>query len=294
MSVLTSKVYSALDISGDTVLITGATAGIGRATAVRFGELGCKLVLIGRRTERLEELKVELLTSFHELKDKQPVLLTLDVGETSALKDLPVRLERDHAVPRVDIVVNNAGLALGLCGADANEMSDVQTMMSTNVVAVMALTAAFAPGMKARGKGHIINISSVAAHECYTGGSVYCATKHAVRAFTICSRHDLAGTPIRVTAISPGMVETEFSMVRFGGDASKADKVYENIVPLSAEDIADQVVYSATRPRRVQVADIISYATNQAHAKYVVERKGAEGLGPDGEDWRPTKKQREA
>merc|ERR1719476_1059154 len=141
-------------------------------------------------------------------------------------------------------------------------------------MSVMVLVKLFAPGMRERGRGHIVNISSVAGHECYVGGSIYCATKHAINAFTIASRHDLAGTPIRVTAISPGMVETDFSKVRFGGDETKAQQVYEGIVPLQAEDVADQVVYAATRPRHVQVADILSYATNQGHAKYVVERKG--------------------
>merc|ERR1711988_1279576 len=142
----------------------------------------------------------------------------------------------------------------------------------------MALVRLFAPGMKERGAGHIVNISSVAAHECYQGGSVYCATKHAINTFTIASRHDLAGTPIRVTAISPGLVQTDFSKTRFKGDDEKAAKVYEGILPLCADDIADQVIYATTRPRNVQIADIISYATNQGHAKYVIERKG-ESMG---------------
>merc|ERR1712222_86832 len=126
----------------------------------------------------------------------------------------------------VDILVNNAGLALGISAADENDIADAQTMLATNVTAVMNLVSTFGPSMRQRGKGHIVNVSSVAGHECYTGGSVYCATKHAVNAFTIATRHDLAGTPIRVTAVSPGMVETEFSNVRFAGDASKANKVY--------------------------------------------------------------------
>merc|ERR1712060_859606 len=177
---------------------------------------------------------------------------------------------------QVDILVNNAGLALGVASADENDLGDIQTMLNTNVMGVMALVRAFAPGMRKRGAGHIVNVSSVAGHECYQGGSIYCATKHAVNAFTIASRHDLAGTPIRITAISPGMVNTEFSTTRFGGDAEKAKKVYEGILPLVAEDVADQIVFATTRPRHVQIADIISYATNQGHAKYVVERKGAQ------------------
>eukprot|EP00439_Symbiodinium_sp_Y106_P026054 s1440_g3.t1 len=162
-----------------------------------------------------------------------------------------------------------------------NELENIQTMLATNVQAVMFLVATFGPKMKDRGQGHIVNISSVAGHEAYVGGSAYCATKFAVNAFTIATRHDLAGTPIRVTAISPGMVETDFSKVRFKGDESKAAKVYENILPLLAEDVADQIIYATTRPRHVQIADIISYATNQGHAKYVIERQG-ESMGAPG------------
>eukprot|EP00927_Polykrikos_kofoidii_P074962 TRINITY_DN7101_c0_g1_i1.p1 TRINITY_DN7101_c0_g1~~TRINITY_DN7101_c0_g1_i1.p1 ORF type:complete len:294 (+),score=42.46 TRINITY_DN7101_c0_g1_i1:78-959(+) len=289
MSMPASSLYAPLDVSNDTVLITGATAGIGWATALRFGELGCSLVLVGRRTHKLEELRSELQSRFPTQK---PVLISLDVSDAAAVKDLPTVLEREHGVTAVDILVNNAGLALGVSAADEVSMEDVQTMLQTNVAGVIGMTTAFVPGMRARGKGHLVNISSVAGHECYQGGSVYTATKHAVNAYTTCARHDLAGTPIRVTAISPGMVETEFSVVRFGGDQSKADKVYDGIVPLCPDDIADQIVFATTRPRRVQVADIISYATNQAHAKYVVERKGVAGLGPGGEDWREAKKSR--
>jgi len=275
MAVPASSLYAPIDLKGVPVLITGATAGIGQATAWRFAELGCKLALAGRRGERLDALKAELCGRFPELP--QPINVQLDVGDLAAIKALPARLE-EAGMPEVDILVNNAGLALGVSAADENNMEDVQTMLNTNVLGTMALVSAFGPGMRKRGRGHIVNVSSVAGHEAYVGGSAYCATKHAVNAFTIASRHDLAGTPIRVTAISPGMVDTEFSVVRFHGDADKAKKVYEGIVPMVAEDIADQIIYATTRPRHVQIADIISYPTNQGHAKYVVERKGP-GMG---------------
>jgi len=267
--------YAPVDLKGESVLITGATAGIGRATAWRFAELGCKLALCGRRTELLEALKTELTGRFPGLPE--PIGVTLDVSNAEEIARLPAKLQ-EVGMESVDVLVNNAGLALGVNPADENSPGDIQTMLSTNVAGVMCMVSAFGPSMRKRGKGHIVNISSVAAHEAYQGGSIYCATKHAVNAFTIATRHDLAGTPIRVTAISPGMVQTDFSKVRFGGDEDKANKVYENIVPLVAEDVADQVIYATTRPRHVQIADIISYATNQGHAKYVVERKGP-GMG---------------
>lgn len=270
-----SKRYKTMDLKGVPVLVTGASGGIGRATAFRFAELGCQLALCARREEVLESFKQELCKEFPGLPT--PIVVKLDVSDVAQIEALPSKLAA-AGLMEVDILVNNAGLALGVAAADASDLGDAQTMLATNVMGVMALTRMFAPGMRERGRGHIVNISSIAAHECYQGGSVYCATKHAVNAFTICSRHDLAGTPIRVTAISPGMVETDFSKTRFSGDEDKAKKVYENILPLVAEDIADQVIYATTRPRHVQIADIISYATNQGHAKYVVERKG-ESMG---------------
>ena len=252
-----------------------ATAGIGEATAWRFAEAGSKLILLGRRKERLDSLKEALQAAYPKI----PEILTLlfDVQELPKIAELPEALPPTHN--QVDILVNNAGLALGTAPVHENDMADVQKMLTTNVSAVIAFARAFLPGMRARGRGHLINIGSIAGHESYPGGSVYCATKFAVDAFTTAARHDLVGSPIRVTAISPGMVNTEFSTVRFSGDTSKAGSVYADIEPLVAADIADNVIYSATRPAHVQIADMIVYPTNQAAAKSVA-RVGPSLGGP--------------
>lgn len=271
MAMPASSLYAPIDISGVAVLITGATAGIGKATAWRFAELGCRLALAGRRAERLEELKQDLLARFPTLHP--PIVVSLDVQDTACIAALPATLEK-AGMAEVEILVNNAGLALGVAPADEIDVGDIKTMFQTNVVGLMALVSAFGPGMRRRSQGHIVNVSSVAAHDYYAGGSVYCATKSAVNAYTIAARHDLAGTPVRVTAISPGLCETEFSQVRFNGDEEKAKKVYENIVALCPEDVADHIVFATTRPRHVQIADVIAYPTNQGHAKYCLERKG--------------------
>lgn len=256
-----SQLYPPASIAGQVVLITGASAGIGAACAWRFAEQGCKLVLLARRVERLEQLRTELQDKY-----KVPIFITkMDVQDTQAIEQLLGELPEEFR--EVDILVNNAGLALGVAPAQANSLADAATMLQTNVMATIAFTRLFAPGMLLRERGHIINISSVAGHEAYSGGSVYCATKHAVDAFTTATRHDLVGSNIRVTAISPGAVKTEFSVVRFGGDAGKADAVYEGIVPLNANDVADNVMYAVTRPAHVQIADIIVYATYQCSAK---------------------------
>lgn len=192
-------------------------------------------------------------------------MLQLDVQDLAAIEQLPAALPQEFK--EVTTLVNNAGLALGTAPVHENDMQQAVIMMHTNVTALIAFTRAFTPGMVARNKGHVVNISSVAGHESYGGGSIYCATKHAVDAFTTAARHDLVGTNVRVTAISPGAVRTEFSVVRFGGDEAKADAVYAGIVPLNANDVADNVMYACTRPAHVQVADIVVYASYQCSAK---------------------------
>lgn len=245
------------------MLITGATAGIGEACAWRFAESGCKLVLLGRRAERLDSLQGQLSERF-KVQIQTIVFDVRDIDKVDGLLDV---LEPEFK--EVDVLVNNAGLALGVAGVQDNDLEDAKNMYQTNVLGVIAFTRTFSRGMVARNSGHIVNISSIAAHEAYAGGSMYCGTKHAVDAFTTAARHDLVGKNIRVTAISPGAVETEFSVVRFKGDESAAKAVYAGIEPLLAADIADQVLYAVTRPGHVQIADIVSYATYQASAKNI-------------------------
>eukprot|EP00891_Asterochloris_glomerata_P007611 jgi/Astpho2/7611/e_gw1.00115.98.1_t len=245
----TSKLYPPADISKQTVLVTGASSGIGEACAWRFAEAGCKLVLTARRTDRLEKLAKEL----HD-KYKVPVhSVSLDLMDFEKLQELPKRLPAEFR--EVDILLNNAGLALGTAPVQDNKEEHIISMVNTNITAVALLTKIFAAGMVKRERGHIVNISSIAAHWSYPGGSIYSATKHFIHGFTECARHDLVGTPIRVTAISPGAVETEFSKVRYGGDSSKASAVYDGIEPLVGADVADNVMYAVTRPSHVQIGE---------------------------------------
>jgi 3-hydroxy acid dehydrogenase / malonic semialdehyde reductase len=239
----------------------GASAGIGEACAWRFAEAGCKLVLLARRADRLAALQAELREEYNI-----PVhCIPFDVRNIDAIASLPASLPEEFA--DVDILVNNAGLALGIEACDEVTMEDAENMIQSNITSVVAFTRAFVPGMRSRNQGHLINMSSIAAHEAYPGGSVYCATKHAVDALTVAARHDLVGTNVRVTAISPGAVKTEFSLVRFNGDKERADSVYEGIHPLTAADIADNVMYAVTRPAHVQIAEVVTLATYQCSAK---------------------------
>lgn len=254
--------YASYSIAGQVALITGASAGIGEACAWRLAEAGCKLVLIARREARLAALQ-------HAIQHHYPGVavhtLAMDVQDLEAIAALPQQLPDEFR--EVDILLPNAGLALGVAPVHELDMEDAQTMVNTNVLSVMAFVRAFTPGMVARNRGHLIFMSSIAAHEAYSGGSAYTATKHAVDAFANSARHDLVATDVRVTSISPGAVKTEFSVVRFKGDEGKADAVYEGIRPLLASDIADNVLYAATRPPHVQVAEILVFATYQSSAK---------------------------
>ncbi len=246
-----------------TVLITGASSGIGEATARAFAAAGARLVLAARRADRIEALAAELEaahgTGSHSIQ--------LDVRHagvvTRMLEDLPAEWAE------IDVLVNNAGLSRGLEKLHEGDISDWDEMVDTNVKGLLYVTRAVVPGMVARGRGHVINIGSIAGHEVYPGGAVYCATKFAVAAITRGLRIDLLGTPVRVTTIDPGMVETEFSLVRFHGDGERAAKVYEGMQPLTAEDVADAILYAATRPPHVNVDEVLMMATAQASATRV-------------------------
>ena len=245
-----------------TVLITGASAGIGEACARAFAAAGARLVLTARRRERLEALAAELAqahgTACH--------LLTLDVRDREGMLATLGGLPAEWAP---DVLVNNAGMARGTDKVQDGDAAAWDEVIETNVNGLLYATRAVTPGMVQRGRGHVINLGSVAGHEVYPGGAVYCATKHAVGAITKGLRIDLLGTGVRVSTVDPGMVETEFSVVRFGGDRERADKVYRGMTPLTAADIADTVLWVATRPPHVNIDEIIIKPTDQATATLV-------------------------
>eukprot|EP00884_Botryococcus_braunii_P018448 jgi/Botrbrau1/5287/Bobra.0391s0008.1 len=259
-----SALYPPYSISNQVVLITGASAGIGEACAWRFAEQGCRLILTARRLDRLEALK-------SALEDQYKVAIhiaKLDMMDLNAIQEFPSSLPPEFQ--EVDILVNNAGLALGTNPVQDNDIEDAVTMINTNCTSVVAITKLFVKGMIWRDRGHIINMSSIAGKpQAYPGGSIYCGTKHFLDAFTNAARCDLVGTRIRVTSISPGAVKTEFSNVRFKGDTERADNVYAGIIPLTAADIADNVIYAATRPEHVQIGDITVFAGYQASAQNI-------------------------
>ena len=241
-----------------TVLITGATAGIGAACARAFAAEGARLLLAARRTERLEALAAEL----REAYGTETHLVALDVRDAGV-----VSMFLEHLPPEwsaIDVLVNNAGLARGLATIQEGEFRDWEEMIDTNVKGVLYVTRAVLPGMVERGRGHVINIGSIVGSEVAPKAAVYSATKSALETITTGLRLDLFGTPIRVTLVHPGLVETEFSVVRFRGDEERAAQVYSGYKPLDPEDIADAVLYAATRPAHVNIDRMVVKPTDQA------------------------------
>ena len=252
-------------LSNKTALITGATAGIGAETARQLASMGVHLILTGRRREKLELLKAELLRSHPDLR---VMIHDFDITDESACKAFYDLYKND--IP--DILINNAGLASGADKVQDANMDDWELMINTNVKGLITMTRLFVNGMVLRNSGHIMNLSSVAGVESYPGGSVYCATKHAVHAFTKALKMDLGHTNIRVSMVSPGAVETEFSMVRFKGDLERAAKVYEGIDPLIAEDIAEIIVFVLNRPEHVNILDTLVFSVAQSSATQVYRK----------------------
>ena len=244
-------------LTGKTALITGTSSGIGAACARQFADAGARVILVARRMERLKALADELRS-----KGAQVHRVTLDVGDPNAVKRELRSLPDEWRA--IDILVNNAGLARGLEKIPEGLESDWDEMINTNIRGLLAVTREISPGMVERRQGHIVNIGSISGREVYSGGVVYCATKHAVRALSRGLHMDLLGTNVRVTSIDPGMVETEFSTVRFHGDAERAGGVSKKFVPLSPEDVADAVVYAVTRPPHVNVSELLLMPLHQA------------------------------
>ena len=235
------------------VFVTGASSGIGAGCARQFAQKGARLILAARRLDRLEKLAATLPVDTH--------LIKLDVRDQKSVEKAVNKLPSQWQA--IDVLVNNAGLARGLDKLHEGALIDWEEMIDTNVKGLLYVSRAVIPGMVERGRGHIINIGSIAGHEVYPGGNVYCASKHAVDAITKGMRIDLAGTPLRVSTVDPGLVETEFSQVRFRGDTERAANVYKGLTPLTGEDIAEAVVWVAERPQHVQIAEIIIFPTAQ-------------------------------
>lgn len=249
------------------VFITGASSGIGKSCAVAFAREGARLVLAARRAERLEKLSEELSERF----STESRMVSLDVTDREAVFDA-VRSLKD-GWGEIDILINNAGKALGLDKSYETRPEHLEGMLETNVKGLIHVTSAIVPGMVERNSGHVINIGSTAGRWVYPGGTVYCATKHAVRALNEGLKMDLHGTKVRVSSVDPGLVETEFSLVRFDGDDERADKVYSDTNPLMPDDVADAVLWCASRPAHVNISEILMMAVDQSHAT-LVNRQG--------------------
>ncbi len=248
-----------------TVLITGATSGIGLACARKFAANGDRLILTGRNEQRLNDISKELKGQGTEV-----FTLCFDVRDRDKAKEAVAALPSEWQT--IDVLVNNAGLALGLEPEYEGRFDDWETMIDTNIKGLLTMTRLIVPGMVERNSGHIINIGSVAGDAAYAGGNVYCATKAAVKALSDGLRIDVADTAIRVTNLKPGLVETNFSNIRFHGDNDRAANVYKGIKPLTGDDIADVAVYVSNAPAHVQIAEVLILATHQASGSVIVRK----------------------
>ncbi len=244
-------------MKGKTVLITGATSGIGEGCARKFAAMGSNLILNGRNIEKLNQLKEELTALRVEV-----LTLPFDVRDRAAMRAAIDSLQGPWQ--QIDVLINNAGLVIGVDKEFEGNLDEWDIVLDTNIKALLSMTRMIVPGMVARGRGHIINIGSIAGDAAYPGGSVYCATKAAVKALSDGLRIDLVDTPLRVTNIKPGMVETNFTVVRYRGDKQRADDFYKGIRPLTGDDIAEVVYYAASAPEHVQIAEVLVMPTHQA------------------------------
>ncbi|ATV31965.1 SDR family NAD(P)-dependent oxidoreductase [Prevotella intermedia] len=247
------------------VMVTGATSGIGEACAKKFAQGGYNVIITGRRKEKLDALKKEL-----EGMGAEVLAMQFDVREREAAKKAVEFLKDKWA--KIDVLINNAGLALGLDKEYEGDFDDWDTMIDTNIKGLLNMTRFVVPAMVERNEGHIINVGSVAGDAAYANGNVYCATKAAVKTITDGLRIDVAESNVRVTNLKPGLVQTNFSNVRFHGDDARADNVYKGVKPLTGDDIADVAFYAASAPAHVQIAEVLVLATHQANGSVIVRK----------------------
>jgi len=247
------------------VMVTGATSGIGEACAKKFAQGGYNVIITGRKADKLAQIKTEL-----EQLGAEVCVLEFDVRDREAAKKAVESLTGQWA--NIDVLVNNAGLALGLDPEYKGDFEDWDIMIDTNIKGLLTMTRFVVPGMVERNHGHVINIGSVAGDAAYANGNVYCATKSAVKTITDGLRIDVADTPIRVTNVKPGLVQTNFSNTRFHGDDERANNVYKGIKPLTGDDIADVTFYAASAPEHVQIAEVLVLATHQASGSVIVRK----------------------
>ncbi|WP_193199112.1 SDR family oxidoreductase [Nostoc sp. MG11] len=255
-----------ISLQNQIILITGASSGIGAACARVFAGAGAKLILAARRWSRLQELADALTKEF----SIEIHLLQLDVCDRAAVESAISTLPPSWS--NIDILINNAGLSRGLDKLHEASFQDWEEMIDTNVKGLLYLTRYIVPGMVSRGRGHVVNLGSIAGHQTYPGGNVYCATKAAVKAISEGLKQDLLGTSVRVTSVDPGMVETEFSDVRFHGDTERAKKVYQGVTPLTPDDIADVIFFCVTRSPHVNINEVVLMPVDQASATLVNRR----------------------